>query len=90
MSAPTATLDQIVELLDRVAMPAASDVPPQAGDAIDRVRANPPRTTRVESLRDHGVIQKFRSELIDGLIRVDTANQFLRLLGGILERIPAL
>ena len=55
-------------------------------DAIDRILGGEPRHTRVRSLRDHEVVNRFRQELVDGLIRVDTAN---RLLGMIRDAMDA-
>lgn len=58
-----------------------------SGDAIDAVLASPKRTTKVTSLRDAPEVKAFRDGLIDGLIRVDTANQLLRLINEIIVRI---
>lgn len=49
-------------------------------DAIDAILASDTRTTSVRSLRDHEVVQQFRQELSDGLIRMDTANKLLGLI----------
>ena len=49
-------------------------------DAIDAVLSGAPRTTAVQSLRDHETIALFRQEVTDGLIRVDTARQLLGLI----------
>ena len=54
-------------------------------DAIDAILASEPRTTAVRSLRDHEVVQQFRRELSDGLIRVDTANKLLGLIHTVVE-----
>ena len=54
-------------------------------DAIDAILASEPRTTGVRSLRDHEVVQQFRRELSDGLIRVDTANKLLGLIRTIVD-----
>jgi hypothetical protein len=54
-------------------------------DAIDAILASEPRSTGVRSLRDHEVVQKFRRELSDGLIRVDTANKLLGLIRTVVE-----
>ena len=54
-------------------------------DAIDAILADEPRTTAVRSLRDHEVVQQFRRELSDGLIRVDTANKLLGLIHTVVE-----
>ena len=50
------------------------------GDAIDRTLAGGGRSTQVTSLRDSEVVRKFQDELVDGLIRVDTAGQLLDLV----------
>lgn len=57
-------------------------------DAIDRALAETPRTTRVPSLADHDVVRRFRQELTDGRIRIDTVNQLLRLIQAGLTLIP--
>ena len=58
-----------------------------SGDAIDAVLSSPKRTTKVTSLRDAPEVKAFRDALVDGLIRVDTANQLLRLINEIIVRI---
>lgn len=54
------------------------------GDAIDAVLASSPRTTSVRSLRNDDAMNRFRQELSDGLIRVDTVGKVLRLVNTIL------
>jgi len=54
-------------------------------DAIDAILANEPRTTAVRSLRDHEVVQQFRRELSDRLLRVDTVNRLLGLIRTVVE-----
>jgi hypothetical protein len=54
-------------------------------DAIDAILASEPRTTGVRSLREHEVVQKFRREMSDGLIRTDTANKLLELIRTVVE-----
>lgn len=49
-------------------------------DAIDAILDSTPRTTTVKSLREHETIVRFRKEVADGLIRVDTARQLLGLI----------
>jgi hypothetical protein len=56
-------------------------------DAIERELSSAPRTTSVMSLRDSQVVETFRSELTDGLIRVDTVNRLLRLVNEIVLRL---
>lgn len=56
------------------------------GDAIDRVLADAPRQTQVRSLRLAPEVVEFRRALSDGLIRVDTVNQVLRLINSVLTR----
>jgi len=58
-------------------------------DAIDRVLADPRRTTVVAPLRQHPDVLLFRRELQDGLVRVDTANRLLRLLTQVVAGLPA-
>ena len=50
------------------------------GDAIDDALGAAPRVTGTTSLRRHEVVRKFRQEISDGLIRLDTANQLLGLV----------
>ena len=59
------------------------------GDAIDAILAAEPRKTGVNSLRDHEVVEQFRQELTDGLIRVDTANRLLGLIRTAVEAMLA-
>jgi hypothetical protein len=67
------------EQLDRLINPLSTSTE-QPRDAIDEVLAGAPRTTQVKSLRDHPDVQQFRLDLIDGLIRIDTANRLLQLV----------
>jgi len=57
------------------------------GDAIDAVLSGTPRTTQVTSARDTPEMEAFRQELSDGLVRVDTVNQVLRLLNEWITRL---
>ena len=68
------TLDSLLERLE------ASIERTRQRDAIDAILVGAPRTTEVASLRDHEVVRRFRQELSDGLIRVDTAHRLLMLL----------
>jgi hypothetical protein len=52
----------------------------QGPDAIDLVLGSPPRVTQTQSLRDHETVRKFREEMVAGVIQVDTAMEFLRLI----------
>ena len=74
--------DNLLALLDRL-----EESIPKAGrkDAIDAILAGEPRTTAVRSLRDHEVVQQFRRELSDGLIRADTAKKLLGLIHTVVE-----
>lgn len=72
-------------MLDRLDGPGGEEV----GDAIDRVRASTARTTSVRSLRRDPVMEQFRKELSDGLIRADTVRQVLELMSMALDaRLP--
>jgi hypothetical protein len=73
MNAITAELDRLVSLLEQGTRAAPAD-------AIAAELAAPPRTSGVRPLRDDEVVRQFRQELIDGLIRVDTANRLLALV----------
>jgi len=55
------------------------------GDAIDRALSSLPRKSEAVSLRGHEVVRRFREEAVQGLIRVDTANQLLALVKTVLE-----
>lgn len=57
------------------------------GDAIDAILNEPARVTQVRSLRDAPEVEAFRQELIDGLIRVDTANRLLGLVNELVTRL---
>jgi len=86
-------LDQLISTLasatqtDQAATaPASESLPSPSSDAIDRELAAPVRTTNVLSLADSPEVNAFRSELIDGLIRVDTVNQFLKLVNQVITQ----
>ncbi len=80
-----AALERLVELAERAA--------PRAGvpreDAIARIRGGPARTSAVRSLRDDPVLERFRQEATDGLIRADTALRLLDLVTRIVEAVRA-
>ena len=74
--------DNLMALIERL----EESIPqPKRKDAIDAILASDPRSTGVRSLRDHEVVQQFRRELSDGLIRVDTANRLLGLIRTVVE-----
>ena len=94
MNEVTAELDRLVERLESgtsgsgASDPGASGVKAGAavtGDAIDRELARGRRSSAVASLRQSEVVRRFRQELVDGLVRADTVNQLLRLVGTVLE-----
>ena len=70
------TLDELVGTLEGAVGREAAG----AGDAIDEVLKGPGRSTQAVSIRQSPEVDAFRRELIDGLIRVDTVNQVLRLV----------
>jgi hypothetical protein len=70
----TRVLDDLISTLEQVNPRGGG------GDAIDAVLASEPRTTQAVSVRQAPEMEAFRRELVDGLIRVDTVNQVLRLL----------
>jgi hypothetical protein len=81
--------DAFKTLLDALETVIRADHRPM--DAIDRLRASPPRQTAVTSLRDIPVVARFHEDLTNGLIRIDTANVIFRLITDILSasgRIP--
>jgi len=76
--------DNLMALLERL----VESIPQsKRKDAIDAILASEPRSTAVRSLRDHEVVQQFRRELTDGLIRVDTANKLLGLIRTIVDAV---
>lgn len=84
MNTATQILDDLLGQLEKASDQQKTN---QAGDAIDDVLQSPARTTAVRSLRDAPEIAAFRNELIDGLIRADTANRLLRLVAMVVERL---
>jgi hypothetical protein len=84
MSEATNDLDQLVKRLEAAV---TTNAMARRGDAIERVLSEPARTTGVQVLRNAPEIEAFRTELADGLIRADTANQLLRLVSMIVERM---
>jgi hypothetical protein len=61
----------------------------QGGDAIDVTLKAAPRISAATSLREHEIVRRFRQEVTDGLIRLDTANQLLGLVRTILDAAVA-
>jgi len=84
MTEASEVLDEMIDALETRARKAAG------GDAIDRVLAGPVRRSSASSLREHEVVGAFRRELSDGMIRVDTANRLLGLLGKLIALMPLL
>ena len=84
MNTATQILDDLLGQLEKASDQQTTN---QAGDAINDVLQSPARTTAVRSLRDAPEIATFRDELIDGLIRADTANRLLRLVAMVVERL---
>ena len=80
----TRVLDELLETLESKAGTQSEN---GRGDAIDAVLSAEPRTTKVASLRDSPEVRAFREALVDGLIRVDTANQLLRLVNELIVRL---
>lgn len=83
-------LDELIEQLDGTEVSAAGEGEPEpAADAIDRVLGSTPRATNVRSLRGDAAIEAFRRELVDCMIRVDTAGRALRLLSQVVGAVLA-
>ncbi len=83
-------LDELIEQLDGTEISAAEGEESKTSpDAIDRVLGSQPRSTNVRSLKDDETIEAFRRELVDGLIRVDTAGRALRLLSQVVGAVLA-
>ncbi len=79
-------MDEVNENLNRLLERLETGIEPSRnGDAIDAILAGAPRTTNARPLRDHKVVRRFRRELSDGLIRVDTVNQLLSLIRSAVE-----
>lgn len=76
-------LSDLLSTLDRVGEATNQSRP---RDAIDRELAGPGRVSDVRSLRDAPEIAAFRTAVVDGLIRADTANRLLRLIDQALTR----
>ncbi len=56
-------------------------------DAITAVLNGPSRQTAVTSLRESPAVEAFRESLVDGLIRVDTANRLLQLINTVIVKL---
>jgi hypothetical protein len=87
MSDVTQELDRLLGQLEGAAGRRGASLGPLRGDAIDAVLNSPARQTAVRSLREAPEVEAFRNELVDGLIRADTANQLLRLVATLVERL---
>ena len=84
----TRVLDDLVDALEvRVGDARDAGDAGGEGDAIDAVLNGPARTTQVVSLRAAPEVAAFRAALVDGLIRVDTANRLLRLVHELVVRL---
>jgi len=82
----TRVLDELLETLESKAGGQREN---RRGDAIAGVLEAEPRATKVASLRDSPEAAAFREALVDGLIRVDTANQLLRLVNEVIVPLLA-
>lgn len=87
MSDMTQELDRLLGQLEGAVERKAGAQTSLSGDAIDAVLNSPARQTAVRSLREAPEVEAFRNELVDGLIRADTANQLLRLVATIVEKM---
>lgn len=83
----TEAAEVLNDLLDTLVVKATQRQRRAGTDAIDVVLGQPARQTGVRSLQDSPAVIAFRQELVDGLIRVDTANQLLRLLNEVIVRL---
>lgn len=79
MNEATNEFDRLLDILD-----GATGSRP---DAIERVLSGMPRRTETRSLRGNEVVVRFREDLTNGLIRVDTTNQVFRLLREVIVRV---
>jgi len=80
-----ATLESVLTRLQSLAPSAGT----QERDAIDAELARPGRKTSVAGLRESPVIENFRTELRDGMIRVDSVHQLLGLVDQVLGLVLA-
>lgn len=80
-------MGELERLLSNVQTLMEANAKAQPNDAIGAELARPARTTAVVSLKDAPEVEAFRNELIDGLIRVDTVNQLLRLVNEAMTRL---
>lgn len=81
----TETFDQLITMLDHTLH--HQQPSPHPNDAITRTLNTAPRTTAVTSLRDAPEIQRFREDLANGFIRLDTANTLFTLINQVLTRM---
>lgn len=84
----TKALEQLLKTLQAVAAPAAEGPPKR--DAIDDILGAAPRTTAAASLRDDPIMQRFRAELADGMVRIDTVNALLKLINNVLAAVKGI
>lgn len=80
----TGALDELLSTLEKAAQRTEQRRP---ADAIDEEIASPARTTAVSSPRNAPEVLAFRQALVDGLIRVDTANRLLELVNQLVMRL---
>lgn len=80
----TRVLDELMGVLDAKV---ARERERGQGDAIDAVLGAGRRTTNVRSAQEAPEVVAFREALVDGLIRVDTANRLLRLIHELVVRL---
>ncbi len=80
MTSEMSGLEQLIGVLQR-----AIDGRPK--DAIDAELSRPARQTGVGAIAEAPEVEAFRREILDGMIRVDTANQLLRLVSIVVEKV---
>ncbi len=80
MSETTQPLDQLIESIQSLV-----DAPSRPPDAIDRILESAPRTTRVRALHDAPVVARFREDLTNGFIRLDTAKALFRVITDLIK-----
>ncbi len=79
--------EALERLIGRLEAAAAGDDAGRPKDAIDDVLDGPRRQSAVSEVRHDPVIEQFRRELSDGLIRADTAGRLLSLITTVVERL---
>ena len=79
----TEALENLVRRLEAV----TQAVEGEPRDAIDDILDGPGRQSAVTDVRHDPVVEQFRREMTDGLIRADTAGRLLGLITSVVARL---